>query len=103
MRMPNLFQHKLDSIIQFIWESFRFNAQLLIQEYTLAKKGNADINFNQFVQKYFSDKKSLDKMDPIERKALYEKVSSNIADMEGNGVYFPDEIKEELEKRKKES
>lgn len=76
---------------------------ILFQEYTLAKKGNADINFNQFVQKYFSDKKSLDKMDPIERKALYEKVSSNIADMEGNGVYFPDEIKKELEKRKKES
>ena len=76
---------------------------ILFQEYSMAKKGNADINFNQFVQKYFANEKPLDHMDPIERKALYEKVSSNIADMEGNGVYFPIEIKEELVKRKKES
>lgn len=91
----------LSVIISLLFIVFAFGP-ILFQEYSIAKKGNPDINFNQFVQRYFANEKSLDKMDHRDRKALYEKVSSNIADMEGSGVYFPDEIKKELEKRKKE-
>lgn len=91
----------LSAIISLLFIFFGLGP-ILFQEYTLARKTNPDINFNQFVQKYFANEKSLDKMDSKDRKTLYEKVSSNIADMEGSGVYFPDHIKEELEKRKKE-
>jgi len=91
----------LSAIISLLFVVFAFGP-ILFQEYSIAKKGNPDINFNQFIQKYFANEKSLDKMNSQDRKALYEKVSSNIADMEGSGVYFPDEIKQELEKRKKE-
>ena len=91
----------LTIVISLLFIVFAFGP-ILFQEFSIAKKGNPDINFNQFVQKYFANEKPLDKMDPLDRKALYEKVSSNIADMEGSGVYFPDEIKKELEKRKKE-
>lgn len=58
----------------------------------MAKKGNSDIDFNQFVQRYFENDKSLNSMSALERNVLYEKVSSNIANMEGNVVYFPEEI-----------
>ena len=91
----------LTIVISILFIVFAFGP-ILFQEFSIAKKGNPDINFNQFVQKYFANEKPLDHMDAPDRKALYEKVSSNIADMEGSGVYFPDEIKKELEKRKKE-
>ncbi len=91
----------LSIIISLLFIVFAFGP-ILFQEYSIAKKGNANINFNQFIQRYFANEKSLDNMDSSKRKALYEKVSSNIADMEVDGVYFPDEIKKELEKRKKE-
>ena len=32
---------------------------ILFQEFNVAKKGNTDIDFNQFVQKYFSNEKPL--------------------------------------------
>ncbi len=43
------------------------------------------------------------KMETKDAKVLYQKISSTIADMESNGVYFPDEVKKELEKIQKES
>ncbi len=43
------------------------------------------------------------KMEAKDAKVLYQKISSTIADMESNGVYFPDEVKKELEKIQKES
>ena len=91
----------LTIVISLLFIVFAFGP-ILFQEFSIAKKGNPDINFNEFVQKYFANEKSLNKMDLPDRKALYEKVSSNIADMEASGVYFPDQIKQELEKRKKE-
>lgn len=92
----------LSIIISILFIVFAFGP-ILFQEYSMAKKGNSDIDFNQFIQRYFESDKSLDSMSVLERKVLYEKVSSNIADMEGNGVYFPEQIKKELEKRKTES
>jgi len=91
----------LTIVISLLFIVFAFGP-ILFQEFSIAKKGNPDINFNEFVQKYFANEKSLTKMDLADRKALYEKVSSNIAEMEASGVYFPDQIKQELEKRKKE-
>jgi len=41
-------------------------------------------------------------MEAKDAKVLYQKISSTIADMESNGVYFPDEVKKELEKIQKE-
>ncbi len=76
---------------------------ILFQEFNVAKKGNTDIDFNQFVQKYFSNDKPLKNMNPEDRKAFYEKVSSNISDMESNGVHFPDDFKIQLGKIQKES
>jgi len=76
---------------------------IFFQEFKIAKRKTPDINFNQFIKKYFLEGKDLSKMEKKDVKVLYQKISSTIADMESNGVYFPDEVKKELEKIQKES
>jgi hypothetical protein len=76
---------------------------IFLQEFNIAKRKTPDINFNQFIKKYFLEGKDLSKMEKKDVKVLYQKISSTIADMESNGVYFPDEVKKELEKIQKES
>ena len=76
---------------------------IFLQEFHIAKRKTPDINVNQFIKKYFLGGKDLSKMEKKDVKVLYQKISSTIADMESNGVYFPDEVKKELEKIQKES
>ena len=57
----------LSIIISLLFIVFAFGP-ILFQEFSVAKKGNPDINFTQFIQKYFANEKSLDKMDPLDRK-----------------------------------
>ncbi|GDX50271.1 hypothetical protein LBMAG26_11300 [Bacteroidota bacterium] len=76
---------------------------IFLQEFNIAKRKTPDINVNQFIKKYFLEGKDLSKMEKKDVKVLYQKISSTIADMESNGVYFPDEVKKELEKIQKES
>jgi len=76
---------------------------IFFQEFNVAKRKSPEINFNQFMKKFFFEGKDLSKMETKDVKVLYQKISSTIADMESNGVYFPDEVKKELEKIQKES
>ncbi len=76
---------------------------IFFQEFNIAKRESPEINFNQFIKKYFLEGKDVSKMEPKEVKNLYQKISSTIADMESNGVYFPEEVKKELEKIQKEN
>jgi hypothetical protein len=75
---------------------------IFFQEFNIAKKESPEINFNQFMKKFFLEGKDVSKMDKTEVKVLYQKISSTIADMESDGVYFPVEVKKELEKIQKE-
>ncbi len=92
----------LTIIISLLFLVFAFGP-IFFQEFNVAKKKSPEINFNQFMKKYFLEGKDVSKMEAKDAKVLYQKISSTIADMESNGVYFPDEVKKELEKIQKES
>ncbi len=92
----------LTIIISLLLIFFAFGP-IFFQEFNIAKRKTPDINFNQFIKKYFLEGKDVSKMETKDVKVLYQKISSTIADMESNGVYFPDEVKKELEKIQKES
>lgn len=51
-----------------------------------------------YLLKSFSDKK----MPKKKKKAMYKAMYKNISDMESDGVYFPEYVREEIEKRKDE-
>jgi hypothetical protein len=91
----------LTIIISLLFLVFAFGP-IFFQEFNVAKKKSPEINFNQFMKKYFLEVKDVSKMEAKDAKVLYQKISSTIADMESNGVYFPDEVKKELEKIQKE-
>lgn len=62
-----------------------------------AKKYGRDALFD-FAAKLFDDEKITKK----EKKVIYKAMFRNMADMESDGVYFPDDIKKEIIKDKGE-
>ncbi len=54
-----------------------------------------------FMQRLFDDE-TTKKMTKKEKRVMLSSVKRTIADMESDGVYFPIEIKEDLEKKRKE-
>lgn len=52
----------------------------------------------KFVGSLFDEKYS--KLPTQERVLFYKQVKRTISDMESDGVYFPDEVKEQLEKKR---
>jgi len=92
----------LTTIISLLFIVFALGP-IFFQEFKIAKRASPEINFNQFMKKYFLEGKDVSKMEKKDVKVLYQKISATIADMESNGVYFPDEVKTELEKIQKEN
>ena len=91
----------LTIIISLLLIFFAFGP-IFFQEFNIAKRKTPDINFNQFIKKYFLEGKDLSKMETKDVKVLYQKISSTIADMESDGMYFSEEVKEKLEKEREE-
>jgi hypothetical protein len=56
-----------------------------------------DALFN-ILENFFNDESLSDK----EKKSLLKTIDRTISDMESDGMYFPEEIKEELEKQREE-
>ena len=54
-------------------------------------------NMVNFMGKLFDDKQT-----PKEQETILKAMIRTISDMEGDGVYFPDSVKEELEKKREE-
>lgn len=59
-------------------------------------------NMIKFIGRLF-DEEATKKMSVKQKKVMYSAIKKTIADMESDGVYFPEEIKIELEKKRKES
>jgi hypothetical protein len=66
-----------------------------------SKEGGPRADFIRFVGRLFDDE-ATKKMTKKEKKAMLSSVKRTIADMESDGVYFPTEIKQDLEKKRKE-
>lgn len=58
-------------------------------------------DFIRFVGRLF-DQEATKKMKPKEKVMLYKQVKKTISDMESNGVYFPEEVKIELKRKRDE-
>lgn len=78
---------------------------MVIKEFKKASNGEIDseetgprANLVKFVGSLFDEEYSA--MPPRERVLFYKKVKRTIADMESDGVYFPEEVKVELEKKR---
>jgi hypothetical protein len=70
----------------------------LDKEYTPpVKEIGPRANMVNFMGRLFDDKQTIK-----EQETLLKAMTRTISDMEGDGVYFPESIKEELEKRREE-
>lgn len=67
-------------------------------DYKPEEESGPRANMVKFVGNLFDDK--IKKMTPQERVVFYKHVKRTIADMETDGVYFPEEVKDELEKQR---
>ncbi len=64
-------------------------------------EGGPRANMIRFIGSIF-DEGNTNKMTKKEKVAVYNAVKRTISDMESDGVYFPENIKEELEEKRKE-
>jgi hypothetical protein len=70
----------------------------LDKEYTPpVKELGPRANMVNFIGRLFDDKQTIK-----EQETLLKAMTRTISDMEGDGVYFPDSIKDELEKKREE-
>ena len=70
----------------------------LDKEYTPpVKEMGPRANMVNFIGRLFDDKQTIN-----EQKYILKTMTRTISDMEGDGVYFPDSVKEELEKKREE-
>jgi hypothetical protein len=68
------------------------------KEYTPpVKEMGPRANMVNFIGKLFDDKQTIN-----EQKYILKTMTRTISDMEDDGVYFPDSVKEELEKKRDE-
>jgi hypothetical protein len=75
---------------------------ILFQEYSIRKNEKQDLSFNDFLKNYFSFIKANKDLKPKEKIVIYKKMAETISDMESNGVYFSDDIKDDLKKIRKD-
>ena len=67
-------------------------------DYKQESEGGPRANMIKFIGSLFDEK--IQKMTPKEKVTFYKNVERTISDMESDGVYFPEEVKEELEKQR---
>lgn len=65
---------------------------------TYTKEAGPRADMVNFVGNLFDDRAIPKK----EKKMIYKAMNRTIADMESDGIYFPDEVKEELERQREE-
>lgn len=66
--------------------------------YKHAKEGGPRAALFNLMAKLFED----EKITPKEKKKIYKAMYKTMADMESDGIYFPEEVKEELRKHREE-
>lgn len=66
--------------------------------YKHAKEGGPRAALFNLMAKLFED----DEITPKERKTIYKAINRTIADMESDGIYFSDDMKDQLKKHREE-
>lgn len=71
------------------------------QSQSVAIERGPRANMIRFIGSLF-DEGDIKTMNPVIKTAMYGAIKRTISDMESDGVYFPEEIKEKLETKRKE-
>ncbi len=69
--------------------------------YTHTKERGPRAGLVNFVGRLF-DEESNKKLSPKQKELIYKAMNRTIADMESDGIYFPEDVKEELKKKREE-
>jgi hypothetical protein len=72
------------------------------KDYVYTKETGPRANLVNFVGRLFDNDSSSKKMTFKQKDLVYKAMHRTIADMESEGIYFPDEVKEELKKQREE-
>jgi hypothetical protein len=72
------------------------------KEYVYVKETGGRASLVNFMGRLFDNESSSKKMTVKQKELVYKAMHRTIADMESEGIYFPDEVKEELKKQREE-
>ncbi len=72
------------------------------KEYVYTKETGGRASLVNFVGRLFDDENTSKKMTFKQKDLMYKAMHRTIADMESEGIYFPEEVKEELKKQRDE-
>ncbi len=70
-------------------------------DYVQTKESGPRAGLVNFMGRLF-DEESNKKLSPKQKQLIYKAMNRTIADMESDGIYFPEEVKEELAKQREE-
>lgn len=105
--MENLDLIILSSIVVTLFVVFgiavyREFSKMSEETYVYTKETGGRASLVNFMGRLFDNELSSKKMTFKQKDLVYKAVNRTIADMESNGVYFPEEVKEELKRQKEE-
>jgi len=72
------------------------------ESYKIQKDGGPRADMIRFIGRLFDDEQSSQKMTYKQKDLIYKAMNRTIADMESEGVYFPEDVKEELKRQREE-
>jgi hypothetical protein len=72
------------------------------KEYVYVKETGGRASLVNFMGRLFDNESSSKKMTVKQKELVYKAMHRTIADMESEGIYFPDEVKAELKKQREE-
>jgi hypothetical protein len=72
------------------------------KDYVYTKETGPRADLVNFMGRLFDNETSSKKMTFKQKDLVYKAMHRTIADMESEGIYFPDEVKEELKKQREE-
>ena len=92
----------LTLFVVFVIATLREFNNMSEKPYVYTKETGPRANLVNFVGRLFDDDSSSKKMTFKQKDLIYKAMRRTIADMESEGVYFPDDVMEELKKRREE-
>lgn len=86
----------------FMIASYRELKNISKQDYIQSKETGPRADMINFVGRLFDNETASKKMTYKQKDFIYKAVNRTISDMESEGVYFSEEIKDELKKQREE-
>jgi len=82
--------------------TYREFTHMASSEYKPGKDGGPRANLVNLVGRLFDDETASKKMTFKQKELVYKAMHRTIADMESEGIYFSDDVKEEMRKQREE-